>query len=103
MLVFLGVQSSNHTAVFLMSSSATTTGDGTCVPSDDECSFLYLKQGDIQTIEAVSSSGEVTTYELKLIGRQDREDRQPVGSNDNGDGETAAVTAATRPRAARAA
>lgn len=66
-IVFLGVRSDGKTAVFLMSSSATTTGDGTCVPSDDECSFLYLKKGDIQTVEVVSADGEVTTYELKLV------------------------------------
>ncbi len=65
-LVFLGVSSNGKNAVFLLSSSATTTGDGRCAPSDDECSFIYMKKKDSQTIEAISSDGDITTYELKL-------------------------------------
>jgi hypothetical protein len=64
-LVFLGVAGGEQ-AVFLVSSSATTTGDGTCQPSDTACTFLYMKTGDTQRIEAISSDGDVTTYRLKL-------------------------------------
>jgi hypothetical protein len=85
-IVFLGVRSDGKTAVFLMSSSATTTGDGSCVPSDDECSFLYMKKNDTQTIEAVSSSGEVTTYELKLVNIKLEADSSPSNSGGAGDG-----------------
>ena len=87
-IVFLGVRSDGRTAVFLMSSSATTTGDGSCVPSDDECSFIYMKKNDVQTIEAVSSSGEVTTYELKLIKISLEQDSTPTDTGSTGGGGT---------------
>src|SRR5207247_2428124 len=50
-VVFMGVRPDGKTAVFLVSASATTTGDGTCRPSDTECTFLYMKKDDTQTIE----------------------------------------------------
>lgn len=88
-VVFLGVRSDGKTAVFLLSSSATSTGDGKCVPSDDECSFIHMKKNDVQTIESVSSSGEVTTYELKLVGIKLEQDSTPTNSNGtDGGGDT---------------
>jgi hypothetical protein len=65
-VVFMGVRNDGETAVFLVSADATTTGDGTCSPSDDECTFLYLKKGDQRMIESVDQTGAVVDYELKL-------------------------------------
>jgi hypothetical protein len=65
-VVFMGVRPDGKTAVFLVSASATTTGDGKCSPSDTECTFLYMKKNDVQTIESVSSDGAITDYTLKL-------------------------------------
>jgi hypothetical protein len=65
--VFMGVKTDGKTAAFLMSSSTTTTGDGDCEPTDSECTFLYLKQGDSQLIETVTPEGEIVSYELELL------------------------------------
>jgi hypothetical protein len=65
-VIFMGVRSDGKTAVFLVSASATTTGDAKCQPSDTECTFLYIKKDDVQTIESVSSDGAITDYTLKL-------------------------------------
>lgn len=65
-LVFMGVKEDGETAIFLLSSAASTTGDGNCEP-DDTCTFLYMKKGDKQRIEAVNSNDEIITYELVLL------------------------------------
>jgi hypothetical protein len=65
-LVFMGVKEDGETAIFLQSSGATSTGEGNCEP-DDTCTFLYMKAGDEQRIEAVTSNDEVVTYKLVLL------------------------------------
>jgi hypothetical protein len=65
-IVFMGVRTDGKTAVFLVSANATTTGDGDCSPSDDQCTFLHLKKGDTRTIEAVGQDNQVTDYQLVL-------------------------------------
>jgi hypothetical protein len=67
-VVFIGVRNDGETAVFLVSANATTTGDGKCSPSDTECTFLYLKKKQSQTIEAVDADGAITDYTLELTG-----------------------------------
>jgi hypothetical protein len=66
-MVFMGVRPDAETAVFLVAADASTTGDGTCKPSDTECTFLYMKKDDKQTIEATNVDGTVTDYTLKLL------------------------------------
>jgi hypothetical protein len=65
-LVFMGVKNDGETAVFLISANATTVGDGKCSPSDTECTFLYMKKGNQQTIEAIDQGGAITVYTLEL-------------------------------------
>jgi hypothetical protein len=65
-VVFMGVRTDGETAVFLVSSASSTTGEGNCEP-DDTCTFLYLKPGEQQSFEAVNGNNEVITYVLKLI------------------------------------
>ena len=65
-VVFMGVKEDGETAIFLLSSAATSTGEGNCEP-DDTCTFLYMKEGDEQRIEAVNENDEVVTYELVLL------------------------------------
>jgi hypothetical protein len=65
--VFMGVREDGKTAIFLLSSAASSTGEGNCEP-DDTCTFLYMKKGDKQTFEAVATNNEVVTYELVLLG-----------------------------------
>jgi hypothetical protein len=65
-IVFMGVREDGETAVFLVSSASSTTGEGDCEP-DDTCTFLYMKAGDQQTFEAVDPDNKVVTYVLKLV------------------------------------
>jgi hypothetical protein len=70
LLVFLGVNAAGDTAVFLTDTSLKAAGEGTCKPSDDVCSFLYLKVDDGQNTEDLSeqaSDGTGTEYTLKLL------------------------------------
>jgi hypothetical protein len=65
-VVFMGVRTDSETAVFLVSSASSTTGEGNCEP-DDTCTFLYLKPGEQQSFEAIDANNAVITYVLKLI------------------------------------
>lgn len=66
-VVFMGVRKDGETATFLLSSAASSTGEGNCEP-DDTCTFLYMKEGDKQRLEAVNDNDEIVTYELVLLG-----------------------------------
>jgi hypothetical protein len=66
-IVFMGVRPDAETAVFLVSADASTAGEGKCKPSDTECTFLYMKKGDKQTIEATNVDQSITDYTLKLL------------------------------------
>ncbi len=65
-LVFLGVKDGGKAAVFMVWSLSALSGDGTCVPSRTECSFLRLRPGQRETINAPNSQGALSTYTLKL-------------------------------------
>jgi len=65
-VVFMGVREDGETAIFLLSSAASSTGEGNCEP-DDTCTFLHMKAGDKQRIEAVNENDEVVTYGLVLL------------------------------------
>jgi hypothetical protein len=99
--VFMGVKTDGKTAVFLMSSSTTTTGDGDCEPTDSECTFLYLKPGDSQLIETVTPEGEIVTYELELVDISVKETDGPKNAAASGKGSKAAAKKSSR-RALRA-
>jgi hypothetical protein len=65
-IVFMGSTADGDKAVFLVGSGADVTGDGECKPSDEDCSFLYMKPGDSASIVVGDATGALTTYELKL-------------------------------------
>jgi len=65
-IVFMGVRTDGETAVFLVSSASSTTGEGNCEP-DDTCTFLYMKPGEQQSFEAIDGNNAVITYVLKLL------------------------------------
>jgi hypothetical protein len=64
--VFLGVMKDHETAVFLVSSDAVATGDGTCRPSRKNCATVEMKAGDIEFFDFTDASGNVTQFELDL-------------------------------------
>jgi hypothetical protein len=65
--VFLGVLSDGKTAVFLISSDATATGDGTCKPNPTQCDTIEMKAGDTEFFDVAQGSAGVVQYELDLI------------------------------------
>jgi hypothetical protein len=79
--IFMGVKRDGTTAVFLMSSSATTTGDGDCKPDETNCTFLYLKKGDSRIVETVTAEGAAVTYQLDLDSIQTKATNGPTKAN----------------------
>jgi hypothetical protein len=65
-VVFMGARTDGETAVFLVSSASSTTGEGNCEP-DDTCTFLYMKAGETQSFEAIDGADQVVTYTLKML------------------------------------
>jgi hypothetical protein len=71
-VVFLGVRDAGKAAVFMVWSLSSLSGDGTCMPSRAVCSFLRLRPGQHETINAPDSQGTHSTYTLKLATIQVR-------------------------------
>jgi len=69
LLIFMGVNSTGDTAIFLTDTSLKAAGEGKCRPNSDTCSFLYLKLGDGKNTESLSqlaADGSGTEYTLVL-------------------------------------
>jgi len=66
--VFLGVLSDAKTAVFMLSSDVTATGDGTCKPRKSSCETVELRRGDTEFLAKTAEDGTVTRFQLD-IGR----------------------------------
>ena len=65
--VFLGVKASDPTlAVFLISSDAKATGDGTCLPDATTCDTVEMHAGDSEFLE-VTNGATSTTYQLDFV------------------------------------
>jgi hypothetical protein len=64
--VFLGILEDGKTAVFLISSDATATGDGKCKPSPDQCDTIEMRAGDTEFFDVTDGNAGVTQYELDL-------------------------------------
>jgi hypothetical protein len=65
--VFLGVLEDGKTAVFMVSSDAVPTGDGTCRPNDLTCDTIELKAGDTEWFDFTAPDGSVTQYQMDLV------------------------------------
>ncbi len=64
--VFLGVKEDHKTLVFLVSSDAKATGDGTCKPSKNNCETIELKAGDTEFFDLTTDAG-VQQYQMDII------------------------------------
>lgn len=64
--VLLGVKSDGETVVFLVSSDATTTGDGTCKPSAANCETIEMQAGDTAFFDLTTEDG-VRQYQLDVV------------------------------------
>jgi hypothetical protein len=66
-IVFLGVTTTAKTAVFLVDSNiGVDTGEGSCRPSADECTFLYLRP-DKDHDQATLTDSDGTVFHLRLL------------------------------------
>jgi hypothetical protein len=62
LLLFLGVTDGGASAVFLVDSTLSAAGEGTCQPNPDECAFVYLGAGS----EHSFSNDKGDTYNLRV-------------------------------------
>jgi hypothetical protein len=65
--IFLGVLSDGKTAVFLISSDTTATGDGKCKPNPTQCDTIEMRAGDTEFFDVAQGNAGVTQYELDLL------------------------------------
>jgi hypothetical protein len=59
-LVFLGVLDDGKTAVFLVSSDATATGDGVCKPDPASCETIEMKAGSTEFFDLAPQDGDAS-------------------------------------------
>jgi hypothetical protein len=64
--VYTGVLKDGKTAVFLLSSDATATGDGHCSPSPKSCQTIEVKQGDTEFFD-LTVNDEPVQYQLDVV------------------------------------
>jgi hypothetical protein len=64
--VYTGVLKDGKTAVFLLSSDATATGDGHCKPSAKSCQTIEVKQGDTEFFDR-TVDGQDIQYQLDIV------------------------------------
>ena len=64
--VYTGVLKDGKTAVFLLSSDATATGDGHCRPSAKSCQTIEVKEGDTEFFD-LTVNGEAVQYQLDVV------------------------------------
>jgi hypothetical protein len=64
--VYTGVLKDGKTAVFLLSSDATATGDGHCRPSAQSCQTIEVKEGDTEFFD-LTVNGEAVQYQLDVV------------------------------------
>lgn len=64
--VYLGAKNGGKTLVFLVSSDAKATGDGSCKPSAKECETIELKAGDTEFFDLTTADG-VQQYQMDIV------------------------------------
>jgi hypothetical protein len=64
--VYLGLADNGKSAVFMVDADADPSGDGTCMPSEDECEQVKLHKGDIEFFEMQSGTAGVVQYQLEV-------------------------------------
>ncbi|HEY7621317.1 MAG TPA: hypothetical protein VH834_16175 [Solirubrobacteraceae bacterium] len=87
-MVYTGVLKDGKTAVFLLSSDAKATGDGTCKPGKDDCESVEVKKGDTEFFD-LTVDGQPVQYELDVL------DVKKVGASGSSSSATASAAAAS--------
>ena len=65
--VFMGVMADGETALFLVSSDAEATGDGTCKPTPENCERIEMQAGQTEFFDVTTPEGETVQYQLDLV------------------------------------
>ncbi len=65
--VFMGVLADGETALFLVSSDAEATGDGTCKPTPENCERVEMRAGETEFFDVTTPDGAVVQYQLDLV------------------------------------
>jgi hypothetical protein len=67
-LVYLGVTKDKKSAVFMVDTSVSAQGDGTCKPAPGDCETIELREGETEFFDVVDANGNVTDqFELDLV------------------------------------
>ena len=66
LLVYLGVKDGGKAAVFMLDSSVTPQGDGTCEPSPATCETLVLREGETEFFDVAGEDGTATGAQFQL-------------------------------------
>jgi hypothetical protein len=67
LIVFRGVTAGGKSATFTLIGEAILHGEGTCLPSATQCEAIDLRSGQAEQLEYLSASGQVVSYELKVV------------------------------------
>lgn len=67
LIVFRGVTAGGKSATFTLVGEAILHGAGACLPSASQCEAIDLRPGQSEQLEYLSTSGQVTSYELKIV------------------------------------
>ena len=65
--VFMGVMADGETALFLVSSDAEATGDGTCKPSPENCERIEMQAGQTEFFDVTTPDGATVQYQLDVV------------------------------------
>lgn len=66
LFVYVKPAPDGHSAIFMISTDATPTGDGQCAPTADDCQELTLAAGDTEFFEVGSGTPDATTTQYQL-------------------------------------
>jgi hypothetical protein len=67
LIIFRGVTAGGKTATFTLVGEAILHGSGACLPSASQCEAIDLHAGQSEQLEYLSTSGQATSYELKIV------------------------------------
>jgi len=65
-IIYLGLNSDEKTAIFLVEAGVTVQGDGVCKPRPADCQTLHLKAGETAFLDATTPEG-AKQYQLDLV------------------------------------
>jgi hypothetical protein len=67
LIVFRGVTLGGKSASFTVVGEVLLHGNARCLPSTSQCQEINLKTGQVEQLEYLAASGQVVTYELRIL------------------------------------